>query len=51
MTELMKRYEEKYGTSPWEEVLTEDFNLFIYDITILNVDITAKIINDCIILE
>jgi len=31
MTELMKRYEEKYGNSPWEEVLTEDFNLFIYD--------------------
>jgi len=30
MTELMKRYEEKYGNSPWEEVLTEDFNLLLF---------------------
>ena len=31
MTELMKRYEEKFGKSPWENVVTEDFNLFLYD--------------------
>lgn len=31
MIELMKRYEAQYGNSPWEEVLTDDFNLFVYD--------------------